>query len=280
MKNSNDKINNNDTKNNFNLIDHSLDNSLFKENKIEKSYISNFIDPFLESIDDPNLPFEKRWQLTSELDQINHKFGVYKEFLSKWKKLIKKAKPNKRFSVLEVGSGSGGLSLEIQKWCFKKGYIVDIHLYDSQLDILEKSSSRLSNGVQIHLATNSHLNIFKDQEFDFVISLNVIHHIQPISAAVDGISEMFRIARFGILSMDLMNTPIAIPVAHIYQKIFGISKELGEDGIKSIKRSHSFIQLRKEISDLPSLTNFDYQMKKFILAPYWTLFGVRLTNNC
>jgi len=229
-------------------------------------------DPYQETLDDPNLPFSVRWPLIEEINSTNHRFGIYKTFLKDWNGWALNALAGqKKFSVLEVGSGSGGLSLEIQKWAMKNNLQADINLYDSQADVLEESLKKFDiNKPKVHIATDKHLKVYPDNAFDFIISLHVIHHIQPIDVAASAIEEMLRVSKFGIFIIDLENKFLSVPFARFWNKITGVSSELSEDGIKSILRSYNPTSL---ISSLRPNTIQEYEIttKRFFFVPYWRI---------
>lgn len=126
-----------------------------------------FIDPYAETLDDPNVPFEKRWQLLNDLDDLNHRFGVYKKVLAQWDAFasLEKEWPEAGLSILEVGSGSGGLSRELEKWAIKNKKRLNFHLYDSQGDVLQEAAKGFTqNQPTIHIAKENYLQAFKDLE--------------------------------------------------------------------------------------------------------------------
>ena len=78
-------------------------------------------DPYAETLDNPDIPFQLRWSLISEIDRTNQRLGVYLLFFKHWNTLIKsKFTSDATQSVLEVGSGSGGLSARIQEKAMEK----------------------------------------------------------------------------------------------------------------------------------------------------------------
>lgn len=231
-------------------------------------------DPYQEKLDDPNLPFDLRWPLINEIDSTNHRFGIYKMFIRDWDKwAMKQLGKQKNFSVLEVGSGSGGLSLEIRKWAEKRGLNVTLHLYDAQEDVLTESLNKFDHQKpEIHVASKDHLKVYPNQAFDFVISLHVIHHIQPFTAAVSAMGEMMRISKKGIFVVDLENKFLAVPFAKFWNKLTGVTPDLSEDGIKSIKRSYFAEDLKNALLAANDKThNQKLNVKKLFFVPYWRI---------
>jgi len=234
-------------------------------------------DPYQEKLDDPNLPFELRWSLINEIDSTNHRFGIYKKLIKDWDRwALKCTNDLQKFSILDVGSGSGGLSLEMRKWAENRNLIPELHLYDAQADVLNESLKKFGdNKPHIHIATQDHLKIYPDCAFDFVISLHVIHHIQPFDVAVSALQEMLRISKKGIFIVDLENKLFAVPFAKAWNSLTGVTAQLSEDGIKSIKRSHPARMLKEKLCQTEHAKLYDIQLKREFFIPYWTLRGCR-----
>lgn len=234
-------------------------------------------DPYQEMLDDPGLPFDVRWPLVEEIDRTNRRFGIYSRFLADWSGWVR-GEALEGASVLEVGSGSGGLSCEMRDWGRARGVTLDMHLYDAQEDVLRESLKRFEGGdlPRTHVATGEHLAAFPDRTFDFVISLHVIHHIQPFDVAVDALVEMLRIARRGVFVIDLENKPGAVPFTRVWNRLTGVSRALSSDGVKSIRRAHDPRRLRDALCDEPGTGDYRVELKRYPIVPYWRLQARRL----
>jgi ubiquinone/menaquinone biosynthesis C-methylase UbiE len=236
-------------------------------------------DPYQEMLDDPSLPFELRWALISEIDSTNRRFGVYRNLLSDWDAWMKgqDLPQQERLSVLEVGSGSGGLSREVRNWGQGRGLDLDMHLYDSQEDVLNESLKQFDEDARpvTHVATDTHLEVFPDQAFDYVISLHVIHHIRPFETAVSALEQMLRIARRGVFVIDFENKPWAVPFAQVWNRLFRVSPMLSSDGIKSLKRAYAPGEVIRALSESELARDFRLDMKRYPFVPYWRLRATR-----
>lgn len=230
-------------------------------------------DPFREILDDPNVSFDRRADLLMKLDYLNTKFGIYRNFLQSFENnFIDLIGTGKKIRILEVGSGIAGLSRELYLWGKRSNIEVAINLFDSQADILNLSQSVLSQkGIpsEVKIASNEQLTVFTDNEFDFVISLHVIHHIRPISNAVDAINHMLRIASKGVLLNDFHRKPGSVSLFKLWNQFFGISKDLSEDGIKSMQRAYDPTELSNLIQNESYASKLSCRFKTSIVNPYW-----------
>jgi ubiquinone/menaquinone biosynthesis C-methylase UbiE len=234
-------------------------------------------DPYQEMLDDPRLPFDLRWALVSEIDSTNRRFGIYRRFIQSWNALVGAPEAD-TLSVFEVGSGSGGLSREIARWGRERRLALDLHLYDAQEDVLKASLAKFDSQAppQIHVATPEHLAVYPDDAFDYVVSLHVLHHIQPFATAVSAVEQMLRVARRGVLIIDLENKPGAITFARVWNRLTGVSSALSADGIKSLRRAHDPRRLLDALREAGRREGMRLDMKRYPpLVPYWRLQAIR-----
>ena len=123
--------------------------------------------------------------------------------------------------------------------------------------------------TKIHLATEKYLEAFPDSSFDFIVSLHVIHHIQPQSVALKAIEEMCRIARKGVLILDLEKMSFGATIYRWFDLIVGVSKTLAEDGEKSQRRAYKFSEMQPAMEKIAKKYGFHLKAKKHIIMPYW-----------
>ena len=255
---------------------------MLSQNEKSQIFINN--DPYLEVLDDPSLPLIRRLDVLQKLDLVNTKYGVYKNFINGFSQVLTDSKEGSEcLSLLEVGSGMGGLTREIAIWGQKNQTSFSFNLYDSQSDILEISQRYLKTqnvDASTILATPEHLSVFPDNSFDYVVSLHVIHHIQPIETAVAAINEMLRVSRKGIYLVDFHRKFGTVGLFKVWNKFFGLSTDLSEDGIKSMKRAHDPKVLAKLMLEQPYYNKFEFEMLTKTMAPYWEIRAAKSIKPC
>lgn len=238
---------------------------------------ASYKDPYQEMLDDPSLPFAQRWALVDEIDRTNRRFGIYRKFIKEWDAWLGQ-EPVGPCSVFEVGSGSGGLSREIRAWGERQSRALDQHLYDAQEDVLRESLKKFGGESvpQIHVATPDHLAVYPERAYDYIVSLHVIHHIQPFAVAVDALAQMLRVARRGIFIIDLENKPWAVPFTRVWNPLTGVSAALSSDGIKSLYRAHDPRRLLDALRQTEIARQYRLELKRYFFVPYWRLTAQRI----
>lgn len=237
------------------------------------------IDPFQEILDDPTVPFAKRWGIIKEIDRINTWFFIFKLFMFQWNKCFSflSSSSNRSFKVLEIGPGSGSLGLRILKWARSKKLNFQYYLFDSQEDVLEECFKVYKDFPETKKikASSNYLRDFDDQSVDICTSLHVIHHIHPKGVVLEAFQQMFRISSTAIFVLDFEKQTKFLFWFKGINFLIGSSKELVDDGLKSIQRAYSIKELEPELKALSEKYGFELKIKRFLLFPYWLIFACK-----
>lgn len=178
-------------------------------------------------------PYEyAKWQ--REMKIIHRVFGEMRALKGTLFRDIQLSGLNK-FSVLDVGAGSGGLMLELNKWSVDQTRF----LVGSELDAVAAASIK-SNGI-ISIQCDALQLPFGDNAFDYVICSLFLHHLGD-EDAIALIGEMARVAARRIYVIDLNRHPIAYYLYKIFGSIF-LQRFTLEDGALSILRSRTPTEL-------------------------------------
>ncbi len=220
-----------------------------------------------EVLDDPSIDIEVRKALMLELDQTNMKYGTYSQYCSRFFNWLDSLNTNnQKISVLEIGSGSGGLAREIfkapqSKWKF------EYSLMDMDPVILAWTQSRLkTQGVECktYPSTEKHLAQFPDKSFDIIISLHVIHHIHPINIVQKMFQDTYRVARLGFFHADFERRLGNSTMAKVINTLSGLSEDLNLDGVKSVERAYTAGEIRECLKPAPG----SYSSNVQVLFPF------------
>lgn len=150
----------------------------------------------------------------------------------------------RRFSVLDVGAGSGELLRAIADFARRQNRtarLCGLELNAGAADaILEESK----NFAEIKSVQANALRLpFADQTFDYAISSLFTHHLTDENI-IRTLTEMKRVARRKIFVIDLHRHKAAYRLYKIFCRVFGISPLVREDGSLSILRSFKPDELR------------------------------------
>jgi len=154
-----------------------------------------------------------------ELARINRWFGGHRDLLRAMRDLVH---PRERFSVLDVGAGSGDMGRCLTRH-FPKVKVVSI---DHRLLHLRKAPSPRVAADALQLP-------FAKHAFDFVLCSSVLHHF-PDCGVVETISTLRQYARRALLLLGLERRPFAYHFLPLTRKILGWGPLTVHDGPISV----------------------------------------------
>lgn len=148
------------------------------------------------------------------------------------------------FSVLDVGCGSGELLRMIAEFARETGRktsLTGVDLNAISSDTTQNESRAFGEIVSVQ---GDALKLpFADDSFDYAISSLFFHHLTD-EQIVTALREMSRVARRGIVVIDLNRDPIAYIGYKIFCVVFRISRLVRHDGSLSIKKGFLPDELR------------------------------------
>lgn len=196
--------------------------------------------------------FKNRSYQLERLDTGNYTVAEYEvclselRFINRWigdsfalrKTLLKeiKAKDIKKFSILDVGAGSGELLREIAKFSRKEN--LNAKLFGLEYNELSADSIRVEskdyNEISAVHGTGFSLP-FADNSLDYIICSLFTHHFTDENV-VKLLAEMKRVSIRGVYVIDLHRHRIAYGLYKMFCVAFRISRLVREDGSLSVLR--------------------------------------------
>lgn len=156
-----------------------------------------------EILDD--LPLEEKRHSLRDLTRLNQQSG-YRPLRRLLRRAVPAATP---FSLLDVGSASGDMGVYIST------------LYPAaRVTSLDYRPEHLAQAQQPRVAADAFRLPFKSRSYDFVFSSLFLHHFDN-GAVVHLLSEMGRVARRGVLALDLYRHPIPYYFVPATRWLFG-----------------------------------------------------------
>jgi ubiquinone/menaquinone biosynthesis C-methylase UbiE len=194
----------------------------------------------LERLDTGDYTLEEYAKWQDEIKLINRLLGDVRALRHSLIVDIEK-EGKEKFSVLDVGAGSGELLQTIGNWsCAKKkrARLVGLELNEQAAKSIQKNTSNVLavQGDALRLP-------FADDSFDYAISSLFTHHLKD-GQVVSVLKEMSRVARARIFVIDLHRHPLAYHLYRTFGKLF-LQKFTLEDGSLSILRSFRPNELKR-----------------------------------
>jgi ubiquinone/menaquinone biosynthesis C-methylase UbiE len=240
-----------------------------------------------EFLEDPAVPLETRVSLIGQLNRLNNRSGYHYLFLKTLEKLlapISIAFPSRPVKILDVGVGGGGLLEAIHHWAKRKKTRVELAGVDLSDHFIQMTHSQLAaQGISVSLMQGDAcaLDNLENDSFDIVISSYMVHHIRAAGKVALFLSEVYRIARYGWLIVDLdrrVYGPLFVTLAGF---LFGAPKPLVADGVKSARRAYKASELKlilNEIEKIGGISNMT--CLPYPVIPYWIIGGRKNNHLC
>ncbi len=156
-----------------------------------------------EILDD--LPLEQKRNSLNDLTRLNRQSG-YRPL----RRLLARAVPaSAAFTLLDVGAATGHMT----------SYIASLYPA-AAVTSLDYRLEHLSSKPERRVAADAFLLPFRAHSFDFVFSSLFLHHFTD-AVVVQLLSEMGRVARRGVLAVDLYRHPISYYFVPATRWLFG-----------------------------------------------------------
>ncbi len=162
----------------------------------------------LEMMDMPNQPRELLVDDLRNLRIINRYLGCYRNIERALARLID-PKSTHRFSLLDIGTGSGDIPTLVARWARRRQITAQISALDREAITLDQAATQTGGYREISLLRGDALNLpFRAASFDYVLASQLLHHFsnEQIIALLRGWA---RLARRAVIVNDLVRHPLA-----------------------------------------------------------------------
>lgn len=154
-----------------------------------------------------------------ELARINRWFGGHRALLRVMRDLVH---PNEKFSLLDMGAGSGDMSR-----CLVRRYP------HATVVAADHRSFHLRSAPGMRVAADAFRLPFRERAFDFVLCSSVLHHFQDCRA-IEMISTLRQFARRALLLLDLERHPVPYHFLPVTRRVLGWGPLTIHDGPASV----------------------------------------------
>jgi 2-polyprenyl-3-methyl-5-hydroxy-6-metoxy-1,4-benzoquinol methylase len=198
-----------------------------------------------ELMDDPAQDPRDLAVALHDLRMVNRLLGGWRVLRRCMDEVLRPLAPG-RYTVLDIGTGSGDLPLRLARWARGRGYRLQVLATDLHQTTLEhaREHTAADPDVEVGWADATALH-FADGAFDFVTCSTTLHHFEG-DAAAGVLREMARVARRSIVVNDLRRSPAALWGARaLALTAWRRSRLTRHDGPLSVRRAFRTEELRE-----------------------------------
>jgi len=179
----------------------------------------------------------------------------------------------RRFSVLDVGAGSGELLRVIAGWARRSGRKAQLTGVELNARSAEAIAERATTFPEVTAIRGDALRLpFADNQFDYAMCSLFTHHFTNVEV-IAILRELGRVSTRGVFVIDLHRHPIAYYFYTTIGRLFLHNRLIREDGALSILRSFTPKELaslaeRAELKDISVRRHFPYRLVLAALPPH------------
>jgi SAM-dependent methyltransferase len=179
---------------------------------------------------------------------LNRIFGAALPTLYGVQRLWLKADKPRRFSILDIGSGSGDVNRHILRWADKNQIDLRITLVDITEDACEEARLLFRNEPRIHVMRS---DLFELPEgcVDVITGTQFVHHF-AVNELPNVVESMLKASRLGVVINDIHRHWIPWAVVWLTARIVSNNRYILNDGPLSVAkgfRSEDWKNLRKAL---------------------------------
>jgi SAM-dependent methyltransferase len=223
-----------------------------------------------EMMDLPGQPRELLEDDLRNLRIINRLLGNYRNVVRGLNRLVD-AQEIHRFSLLDVGTGSGDIPTVIARWAGRNGVAVRISALEPEPVTVALATSQTRNFPEISVVRGDGMAPpFHPASFDFVLASQLLHHFSE-----EQIVRLLRIwsplARRAIIVSDLMRHPLAYYGIRLLTKCFTRNAMTRTDAPLSVARAFTLAEWRAllreaDVGPFQILSVFPFRVMALIFA--------------
>jgi len=217
-----------------------------------------------ERMDDPNCDPDLLQNTYRQFDRLNHLLpGWRRVYVSLIRPLL--TDRNRRYSVLDIGCGGGGLLREVHGWAARDGHRLSLLGIDEDPRAVAFSAARQWPEEISFVHTGSGAMAQTGKLFDFVICNHVLHHV-PEESFSSFLDDVGALTRNLALICDPLRSRCGYALFGCFASVLFRRSFIREDGLLSIRRSYTLAELRATMPPAWSVRS---------LAPFRALLVLR-----
>lgn len=197
-----------------------------------------------EMMDLPGQPTALLEEDLCNLRLLNRYLGGYRTALRALRRLV--AQYNlRRFSLLDVGTGSGDIPARMVRWARRRGLKADIVALETEPVTVKVVLRQTQAFPEISVVRGDAMAPpFSSSSFDFVLASQLLHHFSE-EQVVHLLTTWARIARKGIIVSDLLRHPVAYHGIRALTRVATRNIMTRTDGPLSVQRAFTLAEWRE-----------------------------------
>ena len=200
----------------------------------------------LELMDLPGQPKELLAGNLRDLRVINRYLGCYRSVLGGLARLVREQNL-RRFTLLDVGTGSGDIPAAIARWARRQDIAAQISGLERDPVTVEQAMDQTGSLREITIVRGDAMAPpFRSGSFDFILASQLLHHFtdDQIVALLRGWA---RLARRAIIVSDLLRHPLAYHGIRLLTRGFTRNRMTRVDAPLSVRRACTLAEWRELI---------------------------------
>ena len=199
-----------------------------------------------------------------DLRWVNRSLGGRRALEKYFFPMLKKYAGSRPLRILDVGTGSGDLPIEIVKWASANGINVQLTIIDNNQLAASEALRMTKDFEEINVIRADAMQLpFPEAGYDFVIASLFLHHFET-PAAARLIAEFRRIARRAVIINDLRRHVIAYFGIKLLTSLLTSNRLVRHDAALSVLRAFkdSDVQEIAELAGvrLDALRSFPFRL--------------------
>jgi ubiquinone/menaquinone biosynthesis C-methylase UbiE len=197
-----------------------------------------------EMMDLPGQPKQLLEEDLHNLRVINWYLGGHRTVLRGLGRAVKQQNIS-RFSLLDIGAGSGDIAVRIAQWARRKRIRADIVALESESVTALAAVRQTQDVPEIAVVRgDAMLPPFPFSSFDFVLASQLLHHFSE--EQIIGLLKIWaQIARKAVIVSDLVRHPVAYHGIRIATRLFTDNVMTRTDAPLSVKRAFTVAEWRE-----------------------------------
>lgn len=190
----------------------------------------------LEMMDLPGQPRELLIGDLRNLRLINRYLGCHRNVEGALERLID-VKTTRRFTLLDVGTGSGDIPALIARWARRRQIAAKISALDREAVTVEEGAALTRGYREISLLRGDAMNLpFRAATFDYILASQLLHHF-PDEQIIAALRAWARLVRRAVIVNDLVRHPLAYHGIRLLAKSFTRNVMTRTDAPLSVRRA-------------------------------------------